>query len=97
MVHYAPLFLACLLGSATASFAPNERLPDRRSQAVSTDGTLHCGIFGTGDKSTIENLNYDLRPGGKLTDKTFTIGPGQCNRVHCYDTSAIYVCNVCIQ
>lgn len=94
MVHDAPLILACLLGSAAAGLAPSEWRPGRRSSGVSSDGTLHCGIFGSGDKSTIENLNYDMRAGGKLTDKTYIIGPGQCNRVHCYDTSAIYVCNV---
>lgn len=84
MVHYASLLLACLLGSATAS-----------NKQVSDDGTLHCGNFGSGDKSTVSGLERDLST-GSLKDKMFKIPPGECNRVHCDDTTGIYVCNVCV-
>lgn len=95
MIHYASLVLASLLGSAAAGVAPSDGNIERRETQSSTDGTLHCGIFASGAKSTISGLQNDLAQ-GKLKGKYWTIGPGECNRVHCDDTSGIYVCNVCI-
>lgn len=95
MVRHTILFTACLLGSAAASFALSDKNLDRRETQVSDNGKLFCGIFGSGSKDNIENLEIDLSV-GKLADKMYTIGAGQCNRVHCDDTTGIYVCNVSI-
>lgn len=96
MVHHASLVLACLLGSAAASFVPSDTNLDERSSAqVSTDGTLYCGNFGSADKDTVSGLERDLST-GNLKDKWYHIKAGECNRVHCDDTSGIYVCNVCV-
>lgn len=96
MVHHASLLLACALSSAAASFAPSDTNLDERSNTqVSTDGTLHCGIFGSGNKDTVSGLERDLS-NGKLKDTMFHIKGGECNRVHCDDTTGIYVCNVCV-
>ncbi|KAK7724128.1 hypothetical protein SLS64_000462 [Diaporthe eres] len=93
MVHHASLVLACLLGSAAASFVPSDTNLDERSSAqVSTDGTLYCGNFGSADKDTVSGLERDLST-GNLKDKWYHIKAGECNRVHCDDTSGIYVCN----
>lgn len=64
----------------------------------SNDGTLYCGNFHTGSRPTAAGLltDLDLGAGGKIARKMFTIGAGQCNRVHCWGTTGVYVCNVCI-
>ncbi|KAJ0125051.1 hypothetical protein J7T55_006395 [Diaporthe amygdali] len=94
MVLYTSLLLVCLLGHAAAGLAgtSDTRLVSRNPQ-VSKDGTLTCGTFGSASKQTVPNLLNDLLPGGKIADKVWTIGPNSCHRVHCYDTSGIYVCN----
>lgn len=88
MVQYASLLLACLIGSAAASNGAAS------NKQVSDDGTLHCGIFASGNKDKVSDLELELR--GGQAGKSWTIGPGQCNRVHCADTTGVYVCNVCI-
>lgn len=85
MVQYAPFLLACLLGIAAAK--------NKYNTQVSDDGTLHCGIFGSGNKDKVYDLEKDLS--GNLASRSWTIPPGGCNRVHCADTTGIYVCNVC--
>lgn len=82
MVRYETLFLACLLGSATAA----------KQSLHSDNGRLNCGIFGSGDQQAAENMYGDLKFHG-LKDKVYPIAPGACNRVHCWGTTAIYVCN----
>lgn len=83
MVRYENFLLACLLGSATAV---------KQSQH-SDDGRLHCGIFGSGAETTAHKMYSQMRF-ENLKDKTFTIKPGRCDRVHCHDTTGVYVCNV---
>jgi hypothetical protein len=61
---------------------------------VSVDGTLVCGSFATGSKDQAPGLVADLRSGGKISDKTWDIKAGTCNRVHCWATTGIYICNV---
>lgn len=97
MVHYTSVLRACLLGSCAASIVPSDTNMDRRSVQVSTDKTLYCGVFGSGAKDTMATLEHDL-VSGKHKKRVWTIGPGECNRVHCYQTTGIYVCNasVCI-
>ena len=95
MIRYEKLVLACLLGSAAASFVPSDTNLDTRETQVSDNGRLFCGIFGSGSKDNIENMQLDLQVGG-LKDRMYKIGPGECNRVHCYETTGIYVCNVCV-
>lgn len=91
MVHYNSVLRACLLGSCAASIVPSDTNMDRRSVQVSTDKTLYCGIFGSGAKDTMATLEHDL-VSGKHKKRVWTIGPGECNRVHCYQTTGIYVC-----
>ncbi|KAG8160526.1 hypothetical protein KVR01_010062 [Diaporthe batatas] len=82
MVRPDIVLLACLMGSATAV---------KQSQH-SDSGRLHCGIFGSGAINTAQDMYSKMRY-KSLKDKMFTIKPGQCDRVHCYDTTGIYVCN----
>lgn len=82
MVRYLHLVLACLLGSTVAN----------KKAQISTDGTLACGILPSGNKDKASDLGDELA--GKKAGKLWTIGPGQCNRVHCDDTTGVYVCNV---
>lgn len=55
-------------------------------------GRLICGGYANGDYNKIIDLIYDLDNDQRNQD--FTIDAGQCNRVKCWDTSALYVCNV---
>lgn len=96
MVHYASLLLACLVGSAAASSIPSDTSLDERSnKQVSADGTLHCGIFGSGNKDTVSDLGLELAA-GDLGKQQFYIKAGECQRVRCRDTTGVYVCNVCV-
>lgn len=63
---------------------------------VSNDGTLHCGNFATGSKITSRGLLTDIDAGanGKIAAATFLVKAGACQRVHCWDTTGVYVCNV---
>lgn len=80
MVQYATLLLACLFGSAMAG------------KQISTDGTLACGILPSGNKDKASDLGDELA--GKKAGASWTVGPKECNRVHCDDTTGVYVCNV---
>lgn len=51
--------------------------------------TFYCGIFNTGMPATIRQGALSLR----VVNFTYTIQAGACQRVFCYDTSAVYVCN----
>lgn len=88
-----------LLGNSLA--APGAELPSHEDAAIisradgSVDGTLTCGTFATGSKHQAPGLVSDLRAGGKIADKTWDVKAGACNRVHCWDTTGIYICNVC--
>ena len=95
--HTATLLLACLMGSAAAGSIPsdNTSVDKRSSVQVSDDGRLHCGIFGSGSKDNLGNMEMELSR-GKLAERKYNIGAGECNRVHCDATTGIYVCNVCI-
>lgn len=63
-----------------------------RQQPGSGRGKVICGKYANGDFSKSRDLIWDLD--NKLSGNDYTIDGGQCNRVHCYDTTAIYVCNV---
>ncbi|POS68767.1 hypothetical protein DHEL01_v212839 [Diaporthe helianthi] len=54
-------------------------------------GTVICGIYANANPKKIRDFAYDLD--NKDYNKQWTIGAGQCNRVKCWDTSALYVCN----
>ncbi|CAK7271551.1 hypothetical protein SEPCBS119000_004664 [Sporothrix epigloea] len=51
--------------------------------------TFYCGIFNTGMPSTIRQGAISLR----FVNFTYTLAAGACQRVFCYDTSAVYICN----
>lgn len=55
-------------------------------------GKAVCGKYANADYGKINDLVYDMD--NKNYNKEWTIGGGQCNRVSCWDTSALYVCNV---
>lgn len=55
-------------------------------------GKATCGVYAMADYHKFNDLLGDMI--GDLKDKEFKIDGGQCDRVHCYDTTAFYVCNV---
>ncbi|CAK7225079.1 hypothetical protein SCUCBS95973_005738 [Sporothrix curviconia] len=55
--------------------------------------TFYCGIFNTGMPATIRQGALSLR----VVNFTYTLQAGTCERVYCYDTSAVYVCNNNVQ
>ncbi|CAK7215994.1 hypothetical protein SBRCBS47491_002680 [Sporothrix bragantina] len=55
--------------------------------------TFYCGIFNTGMPATIRQGALSLR----VVNFTYTLQAGTCQRVYCYDTSAVYVCNNNVQ
>ncbi|ROW03756.1 hypothetical protein VMCG_05419 [Cytospora schulzeri] len=100
MIKHLSLFSAALLlvlGNTLA--APETEILGREDGGLgyradeSIDGTLVCGSFATGSKDQAPGLVSDLRSGGKIARKTFLIKAGACNRAHCWDTTAIYICN----
>ncbi|KAJ4410255.1 hypothetical protein N0V82_009307 [Gnomoniopsis sp. IMI 355080] len=82
-----------LAGTALATPTWPEKLDTRTTMSV--DGTLYCGIFASGDRTTASGLLTDLDAGanGKVAHSSFTIPSGGCERVHCWDTTGIYACN----
>lgn len=90
------VFLHLLLtGSGTlATPAWPATLEPRASESL--DGTLFCGNFASGSKGTASGLLTDLDAGanGKISGREFTVGAERCKRVHCWETTGIYVCNV---
>lgn len=55
-------------------------------------GQVLCGPYANADRSKALELIYILDNADR--GKKYTIKPGQCDRVACQDTSALYVCNV---
>ena len=55
-------------------------------------GRVMCGIYANANYDKFVDLVYDMD--NKHKYKEWTIGGGACNRVSCYDTTALYVCNV---
>lgn len=55
-------------------------------------GRAVCGIYANADFDKFVELVYDFD--NDLRDKDYTVAAGECNRVSCYDTTAIWVCNV---
>lgn len=90
------LLLPFLLLADTTLATPTwpEKLDARATESL--DGTVYCGIFGSGDRTDASGLLTDLDAGanGKISKKGFIIPSGQCNRVTCWDTTGIYACNV---
>ncbi|KAF3766075.1 hypothetical protein M406DRAFT_68456 [Cryphonectria parasitica EP155] len=86
------LLTATAAAAALATPAPPQLEP-RADESL--DGTLFCGNFATGAKGTASGLLTDLDAGahGKISRKEFTVAAGGCQRVTCWDTTGIYVCN----
>lgn len=86
--------LLLLAGTALATPTWPQKLDARTNESL--DGTVYCGIFGSGDRTDASGLLTDLDAGanGKISKKGFIIPSGQCNRVTCWDTTGIYACNV---
>jgi hypothetical protein len=55
-------------------------------------GKVVCGVYANANFFKTNDFAWDF----DNTDynKEWTIGAGQCNRVKCWDTTAVYVCNV---
>ncbi|KUI67867.1 hypothetical protein VM1G_03493 [Cytospora mali] len=91
--------LATVLLLSNALAAPGAELRNREDAVIqsradeSVDGSLWCGNFASGSKHQAPGLISDLRTGGKIADKTWDVLAGTCHRVHCWDTTGIYVCN----
>lgn len=90
-INTITLALLGLLAGNTVLAAPSV---EERAVTKSHDGTLVCGNFATGTKKDVYNLTNDLSDGGKIGNKRFTVGPRSCQRIHCWNTSAVYICNV---
>lgn len=92
------LVVVLLLHSLARTTVATPTWPDKLAARAteSVDGTLYCGIFASGDKGTAAGLLTDLDAGahGKIAHKSFTIPSRGCERVTCWDTTGIYVCNV---
>ncbi|PSS00603.1 hypothetical protein BD289DRAFT_479478 [Coniella lustricola] len=93
---------------ATSSLAPPPAWPESTTNNAtvhleqqiiratgSLDGTLFCGNFATGSKATAAGLLTDLDAGanGKISHSEFVNSAGACQRVTCWDTTGVYVCN----
>lgn len=63
------------------------------SRSASFTGMQYCGNFANGNAGMVESLADKLNQ-GDLKTRVYNIGAGGCNRVQCWDTSGIYVCNV---
>ncbi|ROW04344.1 hypothetical protein VSDG_00993 [Cytospora chrysosperma] len=87
------LLLLLSVGNTVAAPGADDAAAIGYRTDVSVDGTLVCGSFATGSKNQAPGLVADLRSGGKISDKTWDIEAGTCNRVHCWDTTGIYICN----
>ena len=55
-------------------------------------GKVVCGVYANADFLKINDFAWDMDNTNYNTE--WTVGGGQCNRVKCWDTSALYVCNV---
>ncbi|KAF3766579.1 hypothetical protein M406DRAFT_330384 [Cryphonectria parasitica EP155] len=63
---------------------------DIRSEVV--HGMQYCGNFANADGSMSTQL-VDKLGEGDLKDRQYTVAAHGCNRVQCWDTSGVYVCN----
>lgn len=96
------LLLAASLVKAAAAAPPLEDLSEDSSSNGTfsnierryghATGRVICGKYANGDYIRLWNLAYALD--NKDADTKWDIGPKACNRVTCWDTTAIYVCNV---
>lgn len=57
-------------------------------------GKVVCGKYANANYHKMVDLVFDMD--NKNYNTEWTIGGGQCNRVSCWDTSALYVCNVSV-
>lgn len=55
-------------------------------------GRMLCGNYANADYDKFTDLVFILDNADR--NKKYTIQGGQCDRVSCQDTSALYVCNV---
>lgn len=106
--HVTAIFLLQLAGLAVAQgTTPSaelqpEELDSNNTMSIAArneqeknwhgSGAVVCGIYANAKPKKIRDFAYDLD--NKDYNKKWTIGAGQCNRVKCWDTSALYVCNV---
>lgn len=77
--------------SNTTESSIEESTIERRAYGHGS-GRVICGRFANADGNMALDLIRSLE--NKDKDRTWDVGPGACNRVTCWDTSAIYVCNV---
>lgn len=95
---------AFLLKAAVAIAAVPETPAELQTEDVNTNGTMSlmereeqghgrgraiCGIYANGYWPKFVDLVYDLDNG--LRNNDYKIEGGQCDRVQCYDTTALWV------
>lgn len=64
---------------------------DARSSGIR--GMQYCGVFANADGGMASQLVNKLGQ-GSLKSRGYSVAAHGCNRVQCWDTSAVYVCNV---
>lgn len=92
------LIPAACLNTALASPTQSSQ-PAAASVAIHTRSTVafqgmrHCGHFANADGSMVISL-VDALGAGDLGTRGYTVAAHGCNRVQCWDTSGVYLCNV---
>lgn len=87
---------ACLntaLASPTQSSQPATSVTIDTRSTIAFQGMQYCGNFANADGSMAISL-VDALGAGDLETREYTIAAHGCNRVQCWDTSGVYVCNV---
>ena len=87
-----PASRADLLAGDAADSNGTVSLTPRKAQYGHARGRVICGKYANANYDMFGDLVYKLDNGNR--NKEFTIAGGQCDRVSCYDTTALYVCNV---
>lgn len=103
-----PSALATPISSSTEVSSNNSTIPIHRSYhghdhnrhsssspltSRGITGRLNCGNFPNADGSMAKSLVAALGEGG-LATRSYEVASHGCNRVNCWDTSGVYVCNV---
>lgn len=81
-----------LLAEDAADYNGTMSLTPRKVEYGHSRGRVICGKYPNANYVMFGKLVYNFDNDDRK--KEFTIAGGQCDRVSCYDTTALYVCNV---
>lgn len=84
---HAELQTEDVANNGTMSLMEREEEPE-----VHGRGRAICGIYANGFYPKFKDLVFKLD--NDLKGNDYKIDGGQCDRVQCYDTTALWVCNV---